>query len=405
MRSCAAIMLGLALLTAPALAQTAASETAPVRIGVLTDMSGMNATGSGSGSVLAAKLAVADFGPSLLGRQIEILSADHQNKPDVGAAIARRWYDTDGVDVIVDVPNSAVAYAVAELARRKDRLVIFSTAGASDLTGVHCTANSFQWSYSTYAVARASVASLMQQAGKAWFFLAADYAGSIAMARDAEQLLRAAGGAAVGSVRAPIGTTDFGPYLLQAQAAGASVLMVMNSGSDQANTLKQAHEFGLDRAGIRLASTFNEAYVLESLGPEASAGYLFATSWYWDLNDATRAFSARFFAAAGMQPSMMQAGVYSAVLSWLKAARDARATAAGTVAAALRARPVDDMFTEGGQVRTDGSMAHDMFLMRGKGPTEKRRPWDVAEVVSRVPATTIYPPMSESACPLVRGAK
>ena len=391
----------LSLLVAAA-AMPAAAAPPPLRIGVLTDMSGMSSSTTGRGSLAAARMAVADFGGAVLGRPIEVMSGDHQNKPDIGASVARQWYERDGVTAIFDIPNSSVGFAVQVLAKQDDRLVIFSTGGSSDLTGKACNANTVVWSYNTYAVAKTAVDTLMKQVGTNWFFLSGDYAGAISMEADAAKLLKAAGGTVAGAVHAPLGTTEFSSYLLQAQASKAKVLMVTSSGDDQTIALKQAHEFNLPQEGMRLASTFSDPLLLKAAGPAVSDGYLFASSWYYDLDDRSRAFAARFFAVMKAEPSMFQAGVYSAVFNYLRAVKAANTDDAQAVMAKLRATPVDDMFTHDGRVREDGQMVHTMYLLRGKGAAEMRGPWDVASVVASAPPDQAFLPLSESPCPLVR---
>jgi branched-chain amino acid transport system substrate-binding protein len=289
-------LLLLALVATAAGIRPAAAQTDPLRIGVLTDMGGMSSSTTGPGSVAAARMAVEDFGGTVLGRPIEVVVGDHQNKPDVGAAVARQWYDRDGVTAVFDIPNSSVGFAVQEVAKQTDRLVIFSTGGSSDLSGKNCNANTVVWSYNTYAVAKTAVETLMKEGGPSWFFLSGDYAGAVAMEGDAARLVKEAGGTVVGTVHAPLGTTDFSSFLLQAQASKAKVLMVSSSGDDQSNALKQAHEFNLPQQGFHLASTFSDPILLKAAGPEVADGYLFSSTWYYDQDDRARAFAAKFFA-------------------------------------------------------------------------------------------------------------
>jgi branched-chain amino acid transport system substrate-binding protein len=390
------------MLVAGAGIRSAAAETAPLRIGVLTDMGGMSSSTTGPGSVAAAKLAVEDFGGTVLERPIEVVVGDHQNKPDVGAAVARQWYDRDGVTAIFDIPNSSVGFAVQEVAKQTDRLVIFSTGGSSDLSGKACNANTVVWSYNTYAVAKTAVETLMKEGGPNWFFISGDYAGAIAMESDAARLVKQAGGTVAGAVHAPLGTTDFSSFLLQAQASKAKVLMVSTSGDDQTNALKQAHEFNLPAQGFHLASTFSDPILLKAAGPQVADGYLFSSSWYYDMDDRSREFAARFFARMSAEPSMFQAGVYSAVSNYLRAVKAASSDDAQTVMAMLRATPVDDMFVHDGRVREDGQMVHTMYLLRGKGAAEMKGPWDLASVVASVAPDQAFLPLSESACPLVK---
>jgi branched-chain amino acid transport system substrate-binding protein len=395
-------LLSLLLLAAGSAIQPAAAQTPPLRIGVLTDMGGMSSSTTGPGSVAAAKMAVEDFGGSVLGRPIEVLVGDHQNKPDVGASVARQWYEQDGVRAVFDIPNSSVGFAVQEIAKRTDRLVIFSTGGSSDLSGKACNANTVVWSYNTYAVAKTTVSALVKEGGPNWFFLSGDYAGAISMEGDAARLLKAAGGTVVGAVHAALGTTDFSSFLLQAQASKAKVLMVSSSGDDQSNALKQAHEFNLPQQGVYLASTFSDPILLKAAGPQVADGYLFASSWYYDMDDRSRAFAARFLERMQAEPSMFQAGVYSAVSNYLAAVKAAGTDDSQTVMAKLRETPINDMFVHDGRVRADGQMVHTMYLLRGKGAAEMKGPWDLASIVTSVPPDEAFLPLSESVCPLVK---
>jgi branched-chain amino acid transport system substrate-binding protein len=377
------------------------AQTKPFRIAVLTDMTGYAAELAGPGSAVAARMASEDFGGQVLGRPIEVLVGDHQNKPDIGATVARQWFDLDSVNAIFDIPNSAVGFAVQEICRQKNGLVIFSTGGASDLTGKNCSPNSICWSYNTYAVARTTADALMHQRGTSWYFISTDNAGSVAMEEDAAKLLQHAGGTVLGHSRVPLGTTEYGAALIQAQASGAQVLMVTANGGDQTNALKQAREFGFARQGIKLASTFNDPLLLRALGPDIADGYLFATAWYYDMNDAARDFGRKFMARHGVMPSMFQAGVYSAVSNYLSAVRAAGTPETASVVARLRATPVHDMFTQDGTVRGDGQMVHTMYLLRGKGKAAMKDQWDLAEIVASVPPDQAFLPLSESACKMV----
>lgn len=379
-----------------------AADNQPFRIGVLTDMGGLSSSVSGKGSVTAAQMAVDDFGKSVLGRPIEILSSDHQNKPDIGSAIAREWYSRAGVDAIFDVPNSSVGFAVQQLAKDNDKLVFFSTSGSSDLSGKSCTPNSVVWSYNTYAVAKTAVAALMKRGGTSWFFLSGDYAGAKAMENDAARLFEAAGGTVAGSVHVPIGTSDFSSFLLAAQNSKAKVMMITVSGDDQANALKQAHEFGLPQQGMQLASTFTEPLLLKALGPQTSEGYVFATSWYYGMNPESKAFAERFLKATGSMPSMFHAGVYSAVANYLRAVQRAGREESQAVMASLRETPIKDIFTQDGRVRADGQMVHSMLLLEGKGAKDMKDAWDVASVVGTVSADEAFLPLAQSPCALVK---
>ncbi len=402
---CAMLLAGLvtAALT-PAVAQAQISGDA-VRIGVLNDMNSIYADSAGPGSLVAAQMAVKDFGGTVAGKPIEVVSADHQNKPDVGAAIARRWFDQDGVDVIVDVPTSSVALAVQQIARDKNRVLLISGGGSSDLTGPACSPVGIQWTYDTYALSHVAAQAMVKSGGDSWAFITADYAFGQAMQRDASAEVKKLGGTVLGDVRVPLGTPDFSSFLLQVQGTKAKVIGLANAGSDTQNAIKQAGEFGLVAGGQKLVALLINIDDVHSLGAEAAQGLLLATPFYWDMNDDTRAFSKRFYEVHKSMPTMHQAGVYSAVSHYLKAIQATGTDEAKAVVAKMKATPIHDFFAQDGYVREDGRMVHEMYLMQVKTPAESKGEWDLYKQLAKVPGDEAFRPMSEGGCPFVTGAK
>jgi branched-chain amino acid transport system substrate-binding protein len=377
----------------------------PIRIGVMNDQSSVYADFQGKGSVLAAQMAVEDYGGKAAGKKVEVVFADHQNKPDVGSVVARKWLDQDGVDLIVDLPNSAVALAVNEIVRQKNRVMIGSGAGTSELTGSKCSPNTVHWTYDTWAYGHSLAKAVMQRGGKTWFFITADYAFGHDLERQATDQLTKDGGKVVGGVRAPLGTPDFSSFLLQAQASGAQVVALAVAGGDTTNSLKQAAEFGLPakQSMVSLIFTLNN---VPALGLKASQGVLTVNPFYWDMNDGTRAFSRRFQKRAhnGAMPNDMQAGVYSAVLHFLKGVDKTGGASDGkAVVAAMKAMPTDDPLFGKGRIREDGRKLHPMYLLQVKSPEESKGDWDFYKVISTIPAEQAFRPMSEGNCPLVSG--
>ena len=394
-------------LVQPAAAQKKAPEAAQaeisggvVKLGVLTDETGVLSSPSGEGSIEATRMAVEDFGSKAAGKPIEIIHADHQNKTDIGAAIARRWIDVDGVDAIVDVPNSAIALAVQEIAKEKNRVLLVSTAAIVDLTGKACSPVGVHWTWDTYAVASAAKA-IVSQGGDSWFFLTADYAFGHAMQRDATRFIEASGGKVIGSVRHPLGTTDFASFLLQAQSSRAEIVGFANGGSDMTNSIKQAAEFGLARGGQRLAAIAAAITDVHAVGLADAQGLLLTTSFYWDRTEESRQWSKRFFARRGVMPTQMQAGVYSAVTHYLKAVDALGSDEAKAVVARMRDMPIHDFFADRGFLRADGRMVHDMYLVEVKKPEELHYPWDYYKIVKIIPGEEAFRPMSEGGCPLL----
>ncbi|HYM03612.1 MAG TPA: ABC transporter substrate-binding protein [Stellaceae bacterium] len=373
-----------------------------VRLGVLDDMTGVFADQQGPGDVVAVKMAVEDFGGSVLGKPIEVLQADLLNKADVGAAIARQWYDVDHVDAILALGNSAVALAVQDITREKNKIDIVTAAGTADLTGKACSPNGVHWVYDTYALAKSTASAVMKQGGQTWFFITADYAFGHALERDAAAIVTANGGKVLGAVRHPLNTSDFSSYLLQAQNSGAQVIGFANAGTDFIAAMKQAAEFGITRSGQKVAGLLVLLTNIRALGAQAAQGLLFTEAFYWDQNDETRAFSKRFAERHGRPPTMFQAGTYGAALHYLKAVKAAGTDAAGPVMAKMRAIPINDFMTKNGWIREDGRVMRDMYLDQAKSPAESKSEWDLIKVISTIPAEQAFRPLSESECPLVK---
>jgi branched-chain amino acid transport system substrate-binding protein len=385
----------MALAVAPALAQVSDDV---VKIGVLTDMTGVTADITGKGSVIAAELAVKEFGGTVLGKKIEIVFADHQHKPDLGTSIARQWMDVDKVDALVDIPNSAIALAVQGMAKQKKRIVMFSGAGTTALTNEQCSPYGFHWTYDTYAVSRGTASAVVKAGGTSWFMLASDYAFGHQLQKDATDVVEANGGKVLGAVRHPLNNADFSSFLLRAQASGAKVIGIANAGGDTINTIKQAGEFGLVEQGQSLAALIFFLQDVHSLGLAATQGTYLTTASYWDTDDAARAWSKQFLERAGMMPSMLQAGTYGAVLHYLKAVRAAGTDDPDKVAAAMKAMPIEDAFTKRASIRADGRVLRDMYLARVKKPADSKGPWDYFEIVRTIPPEDTVWPLSETRC-------
>lgn len=394
-RSWMAALLGAALAGAqPAAAQLSDNV---LRIGVLNDQSGLFADLAGPGSVEAARMAAADFGGTVLGRPIEVVAGDHQNRPDVGSALARRWYDNDRVDVIMDIPNSGVALAVQGVARERRRLVIYSSAAVSDLTGRACSPYGIHWTFDSYALARSTATAIARAGGRSWFFLTVDYALGHTFERDVGQVVAANGGRVAGGVRHPLNTPDFSSFLLQAQASRAQVLAFANAGGDLSNSIKQAAEFGLFRT---MTPTAIMAFLtdIHAIGLQTAQGLRLTESFYWDMNDEARAWSQRFFAARGRMPTMPQAGVYTATMHYLRAVQAAGTDNAERVAEMMRATPINDFMTRDGRIREDGRVLRDFYLFEVKSPAESRGPWDLYRLIATIPAADAARPLEEGGC-------
>jgi branched-chain amino acid transport system substrate-binding protein len=376
-----------------------------IKIGVLNDMSGLYADLSGQGAVVAAKMAVEDFGAAAKGMKVEIVGADHQNKPDVGSNIARTWFDRDNVDVIVDVPTSSVALAVNEIAREKNKVFLVSGAAASDLTGPKCSPNTVHWTYDTWALANGTGKAMVKTGGDTWFFITADYAFGKALERDTTEVVQANGGKVLGSVRHPFPGTDFSSFLLQAQASKAKVIGLADAGGDTINAIKQAAEFGITQGGQSLAGLLVFISDIHALGLQTAQGLVLTEAFYWDQNDASRAFAKRFAPQfKNNMPTMVQAGVYSAVLHYLKAVEALKSDADGkAVVAKMKELPTDDPLFGKGTIRADGRKVHDMYLFEVKKPSESKGAWDYYKLRATIPAAEAFRPMKDGGCPLVSG--
>ncbi|WP_279356121.1 ABC transporter substrate-binding protein [Methylobacterium indicum] len=373
-----------------------------VKFGVLTDMSSLYADATGRGSVVAAQMAARDFGGTVLGRPIEVVFADNQNKADVGSAIARRWFDVEKVDVILDAPPSSVALAVQQIAKEKNRMLIVSGGGTSDLTGKACTETTAHWNYDTYALAHVSTAAAVKRGLDTWSIVTADYAFGQALERDAAAELDRSGGKLIRAIRAPFGTSDFSSFLLQAQATGSKVVAFANAGGDMMNAVKQAHEFGLTEGGQSLVTLLMNMADVHALGLKTAQGLITTEGFYWDRDEETRAFSKRFHAEMKMMPTMHHAGIYSAVLHHLKAVAATGTDEARAVMAKMREMPVNDMYARNGKLRVDGRMVHDMYLMQVKKPEESTGEWDVYHQLATVPGDEAFRPLDQGGCPLAK---
>ena len=396
-----ATVAAVALLTGQASAEMTDGK---IKIGVLNDQSSLYADLSGQGSVLAARMAIEDFGGSVDGTPIEAVFADHQNKPDVGSNIARQWYDVDQVDVIVDVPNSAVALAVNDITREKNKVFLNSGAGTSALTGEKCSPNTVHWTYDTWALANGTGKAVVQTGGDSWFFLTADYAFGHALEKDTSEAVKANGGTVVGAVRHPLNTADFSSFLLQAQSSGAKVIGLANAGADTTNSIKQASEFGIVQGGQHLAALLLFLTDVHSLGLPVAQGLVFTEAFYWDQNDKTREFSKKFADQnGGTPPTMVQAGVYAATLHYLKALAALGSDGDGAaVVAKMKELPTDDVLFGQGTIRADGRKIHDMYLFQVKTPEESKGPWDYYNLRATIPAAEAFRPLDQGGCPLVK---
>jgi branched-chain amino acid transport system substrate-binding protein len=376
-----------------------------IKIGVLNDMSGLYADLSGQGAVVAAKMAVEDFGAAAKGMKVEIVGADHQNKPDVGSNIARTWFDRDNVDAIVDVPTSSVALAINEIAREKNKVFLVSGAAASDLTGPKCSPNTVHWTYDTWALANGTGKAMVKTGGDTWFFITADYAFGKALERDTTEIVQANGGKVLGSVRHPFPGTDFSSFLLQAQASKAKVIGLANAGGDTINSIKQAAEFGITQGGQSLAGLLVFISDIHALGLQTAQGLVLTEAFYWDQNDASRAFAKRFAPQfKNNMPTMVHAGVYAAVLHYLKAVEALKSDADGkAVVNKMKELPTDDPLFGKGTIRADGRKIHDMYLFEVKKPSESKGAWDYYKLRATIPAAEAFRPMKDGGCPLVSG--
>ena len=393
----------LSALAVMAMAGAAQAQTS-VKLGVLNDRSGVYSDLTGEGSVIAARMAAEDFKAAEKGIKVDIVAADHQNKPDIGAGIARQWYDQEGVDVILDVPTSSVALAVNGIAREKNKILINSGGGTSDLTGSQCSPNTVHWTYDTWALANGTGGAMVKRGGNTWFFVTADYAFGHALERDTSALVAKAGGKVVGTVRHPFPGQDFASFLLQAQSSGAKVIGLANAGGDFTNAMKQAAEFGIVQGGQSLAGLLVFITDVHSLGLQVAQGLVMTEAFYWDQNDQTRAWSKRFAEKnGGKMPTMVHAGVYAGALHYLKAVEALKGKDTAQVMAKMKEMPTDDPLFGKGSVRQDGRKIHDMYLFEVKKPAESKGPWDLYKQLATIPADQAFRPLNEGGCPLVKG--
>ncbi|MET4260734.1 branched-chain amino acid transport system substrate-binding protein [Bradyrhizobium sp. S3.12.5] len=391
----------LAAVAASALLLAAPASAQGVKIGILNDQSGVYADYGGKYSVEAAKMAIEDFGGEVLGQKIEMVTADHQNKPDLATSIARRWYDVENVDMITELTTSSVALAIHELSKDKKKIDIVVGAATSRLTGDACQPYGFHWAYDTRALAVGTGGALTKAGGDTWFFLTADYAFGYALEKDTSEIVTANGGKVVGSVRVPLNSSDFSSFLLQAQSSKAKIVGLANAGLDTTNSIKQAAEFGIVSGGQKLAGLLMTISEVNGLGLQAAQGLVLTEGFYWDHDDQTRAFSERFFKRTGRMPSMIHAGTYSATLSYLKAVKAAGTKDTEAVAKKLKELPVDDAFAKG-KVLENGRMVHDMYLFEVKKPSESKKPWDYYKELATVPGDKAFFTAKESGCPLTK---
>jgi branched-chain amino acid transport system substrate-binding protein len=392
-------------LSCTALATSAYAQQASdgvVKIGILNDQSGVYADFGGKSSVEAARMAVQDYGGKVLGVPVEIVSADHQNKPDVAASIARQWYDTEKVDAIMELTTSSVALAVQGLSKDKKKITMTTGAATTDLTGKQCSPYGFHWAYDTHALAVGTGGALVENGGNKWFFLTADYAFGYSLEEETSKYVKSKGGQVVGAVRHPLSANDFSSFLLQAQSSGANIIGLANAGLDTANSIKGAAEFGIVQGGQRLAALLFTLAEVHGLGLKAAQGLVLTEGYYWDRDDNSREFANRFFKRTGRMPNMIQAGTYSATLQYLKAVKAAGTKDTEAVANKLKELPVNDQFATGGKVLPNGRMVHDLYLFEVKKPSESKKPWDYYKQLAVVPGDKAFFTAKESGCPLTK---
>ncbi len=394
----------LALLAGTGTSQAQVSDGV-VKIGILTDMSSLYTDLAGSGSVLAARLAAEDFKAAEKGIKVEFVSADHQNKADVGSGVARQWFDVDKVDVIVDTPNSGVALAVNQITKEKNKVFLISGAASSDLTGKACSPNSVHWTYDTWNLANGTGTAIVKTGGDSWYFLTADYAFGHALEADTEAVILKNGGKVLGKVRHPLNNQDFSSFLLQAQASKSKIIGLANAGGDTVNAIKQAAEFGIVKGGQNLAGLLVFLTDVHGLGLATAQGLIMTETWYWDMNDNNRAFAKRMSTAnKGVYPTMVHAGVYSAVTHYLKAVHEMKSDAdGGKVVEKMKAMPTDDPLFGKGTIRQDGRKTHPAYLFEVKTPAESKGPWDYYKLRATIPADQAFRPVNEGGCSLVKG--
>ncbi|MBQ0832610.1 ABC transporter substrate-binding protein [Marinobacter sp.] len=390
-----------ASLALPLLASAEGLSDDKVKIGVLSDMSGVYKSLEGPGAVVAAKMAIEDFGGEVMGKAIEVISADHQNKPDIGASTAREWIDTKGVDMITALDNSSVGLSVQGLAKDKKIITMNTGAGSTALTEEQCTPYGIHYVYDTHALPVGTATAMVKNGGKKWFFITADYAFGHSLRDNTGAVVKSMGGEVVGNVNAPLSTNDFSSYLLQAQSSGADVIGLANAGQDTVNAIKQANQFRIVQSGQKLAGMLVFITDVHSMGLEIAQGLQFTTAFVWNQNEETKAWSERFNKIHGAMPTMVQAGVYSAVTNYLKAVKEAGTDETEAVRAKLGEMTLNDMFVKGGKIAPNGSMLHDMYLVEAKKPSESESEWDLLRVISKIPADQAYISMEESKCSLV----
>lgn len=391
-----------AIFVAGTTAAFAAPSDGKVKIGILNDQSGVYADFGGKSSVEAAKMAVEDFGGKVLGVPVEIVDADHQNKPDIASNIARQWFDTNQVDAIMELTTSSVALAVQAIAKEKKKIDIVTGAATTELTGKQCSPYGFHWAYDTHALAVGTGGALVKQGGDSWFFLTADYAFGYSLEQQTSDFVKANGGKVVGSVRHPLSNNDYSSFLLQAQSSGAKVVGLANAGADTQNAIKQAAEFGITQGGQRLAALLFTLAEVHGLGLQAAQGLTLTEGFYWNRDDESRKFGERFMKRTGKMPNMIHAGTYSAVMQYLKAVQKAGTDETEAVSKELHAMPVDDVFGRGGSVGANGRMIHDMYLLEVKKPSESKTPWDYYNVLATIPGKEAYIDPAKSGCDLVK---
>ncbi|OKO78328.1 ABC transporter substrate-binding protein [Bradyrhizobium sp. NAS96.2] len=394
--------LALAIVVATASTASAQISDDVVRIGVLTDLSSWGRDNSGPGSVEAAKMAVEEFGPTVLGKPIEIASADHQMKTDVGLQIARDWFDNGKVDAIADIPNSGIAIAIHNMVKERNKIALLSGPGASSLTDELCSPNTVHFAYDTYALSKVTASAVINEGGKSWFFVTADYAFGQQLEKDAVRFIKELDGKVLGSVRHPTNTADFSSFVLQAQNSKADVVAFANAGQDTDNAIKQSGEFGLVQGGQKLVGLLMFDTDVHAIGLQSARGTYMTTASYWNMDEKTRAWSKKFFARTKVMPTMIHTGVYGSVLHYLKAIQAAGTDDPAKVVAKMRELPIEDTFVHGGKLREDGRVVRDMYLARVKKPSESKEPWDYLDIVKTVKGEDAYRPVSESKCQLLK---
>ncbi|MGN6311917.1 MAG: ABC transporter substrate-binding protein [Xanthobacteraceae bacterium] len=374
----------------------------PLKIGVMTDFGSVYSDIGGAGNVEGAKMAIEEFGGTMFGKPIELVTADPQMKADIAANIARKWYEAENVDMIIDLPTSATALAAMEMSKRYEKIMIITDAASSDITGKSCSPYTAHWTYDTYSNAHTVGSAVVKQGGDSWFFITADYLFGHSIERDVSEVVKAAGGNILGSARHPLNTSDFSSFLLQAQASKAKIIGLANAGGDTINAIKQAAEFGIVAGGQKLAGIVMFISDIHSLGLKMAQGLIITEAYYWDQNERTRAFGKKFFERMKRMPSMNQASTYSATLHYLKAVKAAGTRDTKAVLAKMREMPVRDAFTDNGYLREDGRMVHSMLLLEVKKPEESKYPWDYYKILAEVPGDQVFRPMKDGGCPLIK---